>query len=56
MAKKEKSMVEELNEDKALEAEQAKAEIEIQTEKEKQNTLTMKLSRGNNKTGDNTEK
>ena len=35
MAKKEKSMAEELNEDKALEAEQAKAEAEAVAEKEK---------------------
>ena len=35
MAKKEKSMAEELNEDKTLEAEQAKAEAEVQAEKEK---------------------
>ena len=35
MAKKEKSMAEELNEDKALEAEQAQAEAEAQAEKEK---------------------
>jgi len=35
MAKKEKSMAEELNEDKAQEAEQAKAEAEVQAEKEK---------------------
>ena len=35
MAKKEKSMAEELNEDKALEAEQAKAEAEAAVEKEK---------------------
>ncbi len=35
MAKKEKSMAEELNEDKALEAEQAQAEAEVQAEKEK---------------------
>jgi len=35
MAKKEKSMAEELNEDKALEAEQAKADAEAQAEKER---------------------
>lgn len=35
MAKKEKSMAEELNEDKALEAEQAQAEAEVLAEKEK---------------------
>ena len=35
MAKKEKSMAEELNEDKAQEAEQAKADAEVQAEKEK---------------------
>ena len=35
MEKKEKSMAEELNEDKAQEAEQAKAEAEVQAEKEK---------------------
>lgn len=35
MAKKEKSMAEELNEDKAMEAEQAKIEAETQAEKEK---------------------
>ena len=35
MAKKEKSMAEELNEDKALEAEQAEAEAQAKAEKEK---------------------
>lgn len=35
MAKKEKSMAEELNEDKALEAEQAQAEAQAEAEKEK---------------------